>query len=345
MLTLSAGELVDTESMAEYAEYSTVLRLLRWLDFGVVLPLAVLGVYLTRSRWRSLGILYALLAALELTLIAFYVVSRYRFPLAPILLLFAAVPLEALGRMKVEARQWVPGIVAALVFALASRVSLVAVSNTTHDNIGAALVQAGRAADAVPVLQRAVAIVPADARAHYDLGVAFERTGASPQALEEFRTAVRLRPDLAEAQDALGSSERAAGHSTEAAAHFAEAVRLRPDYAEAHGNLAAVLAESGRTDEAIEHFRTALALQPNNFGTHANLGDLLFSLHRPGEAIQEYVEADRLAPQDPDTKLMVLGRLAQAYADANRKPETIGTLDARWRSHAPRARRACGAIE
>ena len=361
LLTFSAGELVDSESLREYAEYSTVLRALRWFDLGIVLPLAGLGIYLTRSHWKSLGILYAMLAALELTLIAFYVVSRYRFPLTPILLLFAAAALGTLTRARTEGRQWWPGLIAAAALAIVSHiVPIAAAPNTTHDNVGAALVRSDRADEAVPVLQRAVALAPDDARAHYDLGVAFERTGASQRALGEFRTAVRLRSDFVEAQDALGAALRSAGQTAEAVGHFAEAVRLRPsaapqhlnygvvlwesgsadaaiaeferalslkpDYAEAHGNLAAALAATGRTDEAIAHFREAVRLQPDNFGTHANFGDLLRRVHRTAEAIQEYREAERLAPQNPDTRLTLLGQLAQAYADANQTRDVIDTL-------------------
>ena len=52
----------------------------------------------------------------------------------------------------------------------------------------------------------------------------------------------------------------------------------------------------------------------------------MLRLHQTAEAIQEYREAERLAPQNPDTRLTVLGQLAQAYAEANQKRDVIDTL-------------------
>jgi 4-amino-4-deoxy-L-arabinose transferase-like glycosyltransferase len=59
-LTVNANEVVDTESIKAYSEYSYVIRLMQWLNFGIVLPLAVFGAWVTRRDWRRLSILYAM---------------------------------------------------------------------------------------------------------------------------------------------------------------------------------------------------------------------------------------------------------------------------------------------
>jgi 4-amino-4-deoxy-L-arabinose transferase-like glycosyltransferase len=90
MLLLNRYEVGDVESLYVYRESSIVLSALRFLHWGTILPLALLGVWLTRSEWRVFWVLHAMVASMAVSLIAFYVMARYRYPLAPLLMPFAA---------------------------------------------------------------------------------------------------------------------------------------------------------------------------------------------------------------------------------------------------------------
>ena len=74
-------------------------------------PLAVLGVVLTCPRWRDLWLLYAMILSLAASVAVFYVFGRYRFPLVPLLALFAGAGVigsrKALQR-KALAHRWRP---------------------------------------------------------------------------------------------------------------------------------------------------------------------------------------------------------------------------------------------
>ncbi|MCP4658237.1 MAG: hypothetical protein GY856_22725, partial [bacterium] len=90
-LVTNAREIIDTESIEVSREHSRLLAVLGWLwHFGVLGPLAILGIRTTRRHGRRLAILYAIVLAVALSLVLFYVVARYRFPLVPVLVLFAA---------------------------------------------------------------------------------------------------------------------------------------------------------------------------------------------------------------------------------------------------------------
>ena len=90
-LLVNAAEMIDTESQESHAEWSWPLRLLGPLThFGVLVPLAVVGLWLTWPDRRRLWVLYAIAATFAITTVAFYVFARYRFPLVPLLVLFAA---------------------------------------------------------------------------------------------------------------------------------------------------------------------------------------------------------------------------------------------------------------
>ena len=85
------AEIVDTESQESHEDDSPVLR---WLasvaHFGVLAPLSCAGVLLTWRDWRRLWLFYALIVVYLLSVMAFYVLARYRLPVVPLLIVFAA---------------------------------------------------------------------------------------------------------------------------------------------------------------------------------------------------------------------------------------------------------------
>ncbi len=90
ILLLNRTQAVDTEDLRTHSEYSVVLRTAATLIHpGVLAPLAVLGAWITRRRWRALWPLYALGLLLGLGVVVFFVLDRYRYPLLPLVALFA----------------------------------------------------------------------------------------------------------------------------------------------------------------------------------------------------------------------------------------------------------------
>src|SRR5439155_26560946 len=66
------------------------------------------GFGLTCTHWRRLWVLYAIILVYAASVIAFYVMARYRFPVVPALMLFAAAALVSLwdaARGKTDAPQ------------------------------------------------------------------------------------------------------------------------------------------------------------------------------------------------------------------------------------------------
>ncbi len=66
--------------------------------FGTLAPLGLLGIFLTRRRWRRLVPLYVVLFGYMGTVLLFFNFARFRVPAVPILALFAAESLCAIGR-------------------------------------------------------------------------------------------------------------------------------------------------------------------------------------------------------------------------------------------------------
>jgi hypothetical protein len=91
LLLWNADEMLDTESQETYGEWSLPVRVLGWVGhFGILVPLAVLGMWTLWPERRRLWVIYAMTVMYAASVVMFYVFARYRFPLVPLLLLFAA---------------------------------------------------------------------------------------------------------------------------------------------------------------------------------------------------------------------------------------------------------------
>jgi len=77
---------------------SAPVRIHLYSTFGTVAPLGLLGIVLTRRMWRRLLPLHVLLFGYMGTVLLFFNFARFRAPVVPILALFAAESLFALGR-------------------------------------------------------------------------------------------------------------------------------------------------------------------------------------------------------------------------------------------------------
>jgi 4-amino-4-deoxy-L-arabinose transferase-like glycosyltransferase len=97
LMVWNAREVEDSDDFYIYRQWSWLLALLGSINhFGILAPLAAAGAWLTRNQWRRLWLFYAMLTSLALSVALFYVFARYRFPLVPLLALFAGAALAEL---------------------------------------------------------------------------------------------------------------------------------------------------------------------------------------------------------------------------------------------------------
>lgn len=333
LMLVNAREVVDTESIGAYAEYSRLLAATRWFHFGIILPLAAAGAWLARRQWRRHVVLYASSSSLGIATALFYVVARYRHPLVPFVLLFAgygvAVAVTRLvgwrkNRVRAEqpvegaasaslARTLGPGAAVAVVVAAIANVPMTVVADETFLNVGEALVQAGRTADSLPLLRRAAALAPDDAPTQFNLGVALSRTGDTQGALDQFRKAVQLRPDNAEAQSSLALTMLETGKAQGAVEHFRIAARLNPRDPKTRFNLAGALVRTGRTGDAVSEYEAAVSLRPAYPEAQTNLALALRTSGNDRAALPHLLEASRLQPNSA----IIRFNLAEVLTDLN----------------------------
>ena len=302
VLTWNAQELVDTEDQYTCAAWSPVLRISGYVfHFGTLVPLALFGAFVTWTHRTRLWLLYLIVGTYAASVVLFYVFARYRFPLVPVLILFAAAGLvgaPAFFRSRPLA-QTAPALAASLAMAIFSNWPMVDRANMramTHYNFGGALELQGRTVEAAEQYRQALRLRPELPQANYNLGNLLLNRGEADKAIRYFEQAVRSQPDYSEAHNNLGNLLFAKGDTARAAEHFEQAVRLDPDNEDAQYNLGNIYFSQKKVDLAAERYRAALRINPDNANAHYNLGNLYYGQRKLDEAAAQYREAIGIDP-------------------------------------------------
>jgi len=351
-LIWNAYELPDTEDYYLYCERSSLLHTLdRLWHFGILAPLAAVGIILTRTDWRRLWFLYAWLLLTTLSVAAFVVFARYRLPLVPVLLILAAAGIDEAVR-RLRARQVRPLVVPIIVLPLVA----VGTNWPLHGprsprafscvNHAVALADVGRHDEALKELEQALQLAPADvdallvrgsvlldhgryadALAAYEdarrgdpsypgcwrgIGDALVGLGRVDEALEAYQHAAALDPDDSAAINCVGMALARLGRLSEALATLERVTTTAPDYPEAWLNLGNTYLTAGRLDEAAEAYAHALRLRPDYADALHNLGVVEVRRGRLPRAVELFESALRRVPHRRDFQHSLLHALAAA---------------------------------
>jgi tetratricopeptide (TPR) repeat protein len=337
-LAFNAAEVADTEDQLSYADWSFVLRVAsRVWHFGVLAPLAVFGIWAAWPRRSELALLYLLPAAYVLTLIAFFVMARYRYPLVPFLILLASAGVTSAGPMlrataEPSRRRLLSGVAAALLFAVFCNwptYSMAEMRAITQSNVGTELQAQGKLDEAIALYRAALARDPDDVVTRSNLGTALAAQGRLDEAIAEYRTALNLAPHDADGHYNLGNAFMAQGKLADAASQFREALRIEPGLTEARINLGNALAAAGHAEEAADHYRRAIELNPDAVEAINNLGLVLAGQGRLDEAIAQFRRALAIDARFADahsnlaSTLKEAGALAEALSHFRRAVELL----------------------
>jgi tetratricopeptide (TPR) repeat protein len=286
VLVWNGREIEDSDDFYIYRQWSSLLGVLGRLNhFGVLAPLAAVGLLVSLGQRRRLWLLYLMILALAASVTVFYVFGRYRFPLVPLLVLFAGAGLMQMIHFYQQGL-WRPLVGTIAVFcasAIFTNWLMFEFSGPGaggYNNLSNAYYKQGKVEEAIQTALKAIAIEPRYGVAHYNIGNLYAGRG-------QFALAQR---------------------------HFEEALRIYPNYAEVRSNLGQLLAERGDLQAGIEQFRKAVALDPALFRAHLNLGVALAKQGNIDEADAPLREAVRLMPQSAESRLY----LGSVYAAQNR---------------------------
>jgi 4-amino-4-deoxy-L-arabinose transferase-like glycosyltransferase len=271
-LIWNAAETPDTDAIEAYCDSSHLLNILyRFFHFGVLVPLALLGIVVSwKTRDRSF-ILYLLLFGMAAAVALFFVFARYRFVLIPILVLFAAVFVSALidwvreGRYKTILMYGI----ALLLVAVPVNWPIYPQSENNHR-----------------------------ALAYYNIAVTLVKTGNFDRADANFQKALQLKPNSALYHVKYSFFLADQRRYTEAVSHMLTALSIYPALAvkKQCNELAAILLHRREIDAALACYTALLKLEPDNPVLNFNAGYAFFLKGDLLGAVTLYRKALQLKP-------------------------------------------------
>ena len=327
------------------AQFTPVIRWLP-LGFGVVGPLAIVGLAACWRRRLELFPLWGFVLIYMLSVLLFFCTARYRMPVLPVLILLAVFG----GFRIVDAvsqGQWRALVARIMLLALAAGFVWFTPETKQFRNdafsycrLGSVYAERGDVDLAVHSYHQALELAPYYLTAHFNLGKLLYRTDRLDEAIAEFRQALaapRMRlvgePDskVAEVHSFLARALGKGGQYAEAAEHYQTAIQLAPhlDPGRAEFRLAVTLEKAGRFEESAAAFADALAPLRRLLGQEHDHPPLLYMLGRVLSEQGRYDEATstlrRCLALEPN-HLPAVDTLSKTLTDARRYGEAIELL-------------------
>jgi 4-amino-4-deoxy-L-arabinose transferase-like glycosyltransferase len=315
-------EVPDNQDMYFFSRYSWVLRL-PLLSFGLVFALGLAGmILLARGLGRLSFVIFYLGSAVSV--IAFFVFSRYRTPALPALLPFAGAMLpwlvdsyrarsahraprrssSAAGRSSIIAhRSSLPRLAGGLTLILATyTLTLYPIHRGTGkseaaqclSNLATVIYHEGDTTRAVATYEEALANQPGHSDASRNLAIIMLHQGNTDRAFQLLSDAVRTEPSNPSNHLFLGRVYERRGQIETAYLEFGKAVALAPGRGEFRFELATTLQQLNRYPQALAQYDTMIRLEPDNPVVRHNYAVCLYNLGRVEDARVQIEEARRL---------------------------------------------------
>ena len=231
-------EVPDVESMYIFREYSVPLKLSGIWHFGTLCPLGIWGLIATRRDWRKLWLYYLLLLTMIAAVVLFFILGRYRNPVAILFIPFAAAGVVDLF-VRVRERRWRSLSAAAAVLLLSGIFCNIHVHEerslqaSSYMNMGISACKAGNLPAGIQLLQKAIAEFPEMAEGYVNLGQAYMLNRQPDRAAQCFQNALILDPRLVGVHFQLGEAFEYSGERQQAIEQYQRALTIDPSDARA----------------------------------------------------------------------------------------------------------------
>jgi 4-amino-4-deoxy-L-arabinose transferase-like glycosyltransferase len=267
----SGDEIGRNQEIYYWRKYSSVLALSLWkwglaFPFGLVGPLALIGL-LVHIRRQGLTLPFVFVLGYSFAVLVFFVASRYRVPVVPLLLLFATYGGHCLYGYWRQKIFWPLAVFAALL--LAANFNL-----PPMDMRGTAATQ-------------------------NDLGNVYLRNGRYQMALLKFKQAVQQDPHYWQAWFNAGSLQAMRGDLRGAQLIFRRVLEHNSERADVWSNLAGTYVGLGELPQAVRTLERALVAAPPRPDLYVELIRLYIQQRQYAEADAAYHRALSDFPFEP----------------------------------------------
>jgi tetratricopeptide (TPR) repeat protein len=190
------------------------------------------------------------------------------------------------------------------------------------NNVGVALLEQYRFADAVLALRKSVALDPKFATARINLGIGLFYLPDLAASKQEMEAAIGLAPAALQPHYILGLIARQENRLEDAQASLRKVLAADPRDVGANVNLSQVFLQQRKYDDAIPLLETAVAAEPYNVTAVYNLGVALTRIGRRDEGLKATTRFQELRESLYKTQM------GTAYLDQGRYAEALATTGA-----------------
>ncbi len=254
----NAYEIPENQSIYFSRIWSSLLQILVFsrgfisFPFGIICPLALLGIAVSFKRDKSVLLLDFFILSQFLLMIIFFVVSRYRIAIVPYFIIFASFAIvwfiDKL-RHKEYKTFFLSMILLFIMYAFVNSRFF----DVSEDN---------------------------KSRWFFNLGTAFRYKGQTQKALKSFIKAQEMDPHNLDAVYNLGVLYLEAGQYEKAIDKFEETIKADPDDSAAYSNIGIALARQNMIDAALQYYNRALKIDPEDVSAMTNMGAAYISKRR-----------------------------------------------------------------
>ena len=161
-------------------------------------------------------------------------------------------------------------------------------------NLGSALIQEKRPAEAADSFKEALRLEPNDLEARFNLGLVLGEYLGGKENMEEasrqFQELIKRQPGFVEGHFSLGNTLYRLGNMEEAAQCYQRTLQLNPNHAKAANNLASIYSSRKQLPEATALYRRAIAADPSYIEAGRNLAEALSGAGSYAESTQVWRE-------------------------------------------------------
>ena len=360
-------EIESNRDLYTQRPYSPLFSVLLWdyglaFPFGIVGPLALLGIFLLFRSWkREYLLLLGFLASYQIVLIIFFVTARFRTPMLPVIIIFSAFALYQLYANRHKIKFIAQSGLTVLILIILANTSFLGIKPASgarnNQALASIFMRQNRLDSALVYARQAVEDDRQSAEAWAFLGAALEMKQDFAKAADAFQSSVNLNPNDALTQNHLGYNYLKSGQMEQALTACSRALQIDSTIIDIYTNLGNIYAALNQPDRAFEIMQRgyknaepdiaflnnyAIALQKqNNYSlaievllqvvqkdpgyllARVNLGNLYFQARNPAEAEYHYLEALKL----DNTNIQANLNLAQLYMRTDQTDKAVPLIE------------------
>ena len=304
-LFINKQEIYDVACYEVYRDKIPILGF-PFITFLFVGILAIAGMLIALKNWRKVMPLYLFVITYTLSILLYFVSSRYRVPFAMVMVIFAGFFISwFIDKIKKKSflKAGLSLLLCAAIFPMVNlSTGIDDITATGYSNLGSLYLKAGEYDNAIIAFKEAIILDSSGPKPYNDAGYAYMMNRDYKRAKSYIFDALSKDPDYPFVYINLGLLNAREGNLNAAEKEYKIAIELNPNISQAHNNLAGLYEISKRRPLAIIEYKKAIELDPGNAKTHYNLGIIYGRFGKLDLAKEELMESFRLDPDSAPTR-------------------------------------------